>query len=105
MTPTRRAHLALAAWLFAAPASAQTEVRVAHLPVQPGQKVEVLDDEGRQVHGRIRALSDVTLTLERANEVFEIPVAKIAQIARPADSLANGALIGLEAGAAFGLLV
>jgi hypothetical protein len=104
MTPIHRAQFVLAASLLAAPAFAQTEIPAAHLLVQPGQKVEVLDDKGQEVRGRIRALSAVTLTLERANDVIEVPVARITQLSRPADSLANGALIGFGAGAAFGLL-
>ena len=103
MTPTLRALVALASSLCAAPVFGQTDAHVSRL-VERGQTVEVRDDDGREVRGRIRALSSVTMTLEVADDVFEIPVAKIIRITRPADSLANGALIGLGAGAAFGLL-
>jgi ribosomal protein L30/L7E len=103
MTPTLRALVVLTGSLCAVPALAQTDTPLARL-VERGQTVEVRDDDGREVRGRIRAVSAATMTLEGADDVFEIPVAKITRIARPADSLADGALIGFSAGAVFGLL-
>ena len=64
----------------------------------------MIDDQGQEIHGKVRTMSSTILTLDRNGSATEIPLDRIAQIARPNDGLGNGALIGLGAGAAFGLL-
>ena len=97
-------HVAFAVSLLASPALAQTEGPIVSALVKPGQTVEVIDDQGQEIRGKVRTLSAATLTLDRAGQPTEIPFERITQIARPGDGLGNGALIGLGAGAAFGLL-
>lgn len=104
MTITLPVRLALAACLVASPAFAQTEGPIVSALVKRGQTVEVIDDQGQETRGKVRTLSATTLTLDRAGKATEIPFERITQIARPSDSLANGALIGLGAGVAFGIL-
>lgn len=104
MTRTRIVPLALAMSLCASPVLAQTGGGVLTALVKEGQTVDVIDELGSETHGKIRGLSLATLTLERAGTLTEIPVERITQIARPSDSLANGAVIGLAAGVAFGIL-
>ncbi len=103
MTRTRIVRLALAMSLGASPVLAQTDGVLTGL-VKQGQTVDVIDEQGREMHGKVNFLSPATLTLDRAGMLTEIPVARITQIARPNDSLANGALIGLAAGVTFGIL-
>ena len=104
MTPTFHVRLALAASLLASPAFAQTEGPIVSSLVKRGQTVEVIDDQGQEIRGKVRALSADALTLDRKGTPTDIPFERITQIARPNDGLGNGALIGLGAGAAFGLL-
>ena len=104
MTSTFHVRLALAASLLASPAFAQTEGPIVSSLVKRGQTVEVIDDQGQEIRGKVRALSAEALTLDRKGTPTDIPFARITQIARPNDGLGNGALIGLGAGLAFGLL-
>lgn len=105
MTPMSCVRLGLATCLLASPAFAQTEGPIVSALVKRGQTIEVIDDQGQETVGKVRTLSSSILTLDRNGTSTEIPFERIAQIARPTDGLANGALIGLGAGAAFGLLV
>lgn len=96
--------LALVALLVAAPSQAQTTpLRLDDL-IQMGQKIEVIDDQGRETKGRVSVLSDTSVTISADRQLTVIPFAHITRIARPNDSLANGALIGFGSGAALGLL-
>jgi hypothetical protein len=96
--------LALVALLVAAPSQAQTTpLRLDDL-IQMGQKIEVIDDQGRETKGRVSVLSDTSVTISADRQLTVIPFAHITRIARPNDSLANGALIGFGTGAALGLL-
>lgn len=104
MTPMSCVRLGLATCLLTSPAFAQTEGPIVSALVKRGQTVDVIDDQGHETRGKIRTLSSTILTLDRNGTSTEIPFERIAQIARPTDGLANGALIGLGAGAAFGLL-
>jgi hypothetical protein len=104
MTPMLRARLVLAASLLASPAFAQSDGASMRTLVKLGQTLEVIDDQGQEVRGRVRSLSADALTLDRKGTQTEIPFQRITQIARPNDNLANGALIGLGAGVAFGLV-
>ena len=90
--------------LVAAPSQAQTTpLRLDDL-IQMGQKIEVIDNQGRETKGRVSGLSDTSVTISADRQLTVIPFAHITQIARPNDSLANGALIGFGTGAALGLL-
>jgi hypothetical protein len=96
--------LALAACLAAAPALAQTDAAGIGLLVKPGQRVDVTDDSGHETRGKVQKLSGGMVSIVADGKVTDIPVDRIAQIARPGDTLANGALFGLAAGATVGLL-
>ncbi len=104
MTPMLQARLVLAASLIASPAFAQSDGASIRTLVKLGQTLEVIDEQGQEVRGKVRALSADALTLDRKGTQTEIPFERITQIARPNDGLGNGALIGLGAGVAFGLL-
>jgi hypothetical protein len=103
MTIALRASVLLAICLAVAPVQAQPPPLLGEV-VRKGQTVEVIDDEGREITGKVSLVSQAALHLVRDGTATEIAFARITQIARPTDSLANGALIGLAAGAAFGVL-
>ena len=103
MTIALRAPILLATCLAVSPAYAQPSSLLGEV-VRKGQTVEVIDDEGREITGKVSLVSQAALHLVSDGTATEIPFARITQIARPTDSLANGALIGLAAGAAFGVL-
>lgn len=104
MTITLQVRLVLAACLAATPVLAQSEQPCPGDVLKEGQSVEVIDDQGREIKGKVGAMSLVTVRLVRDGMTTEIPLDRIMQISRPPDSLANGALIGLAGGAAFGIL-
>jgi len=104
MTITVRVRLVLAACLVATPVLAQSELPRPVELLKEGQSVEIIDDQGREVRGKVGVMSVGTVRLVRDGRVTEIPFDRITQISRPPDSLANGALIGLASGAAFGLI-
>jgi hypothetical protein len=103
MTIALRASVVLAICLAVAPVHAQPPSPLGEV-VRKGQTVEVIDDEGREITGKVSLVSQAALHLVRDGTAMEIPFARITQIARPTDSLADGALIGLAAGAAFGVV-
>jgi hypothetical protein len=71
--------------------------------VKEGQQVRITDDKGQEWRGRISALAADGLTVvTRDRQRTDIAYGSILRIDRPEDSLANGALIGLGAGAALG---
>jgi len=72
--------------------------------VKDGQKVSITDDQGQQFNGRIGTMSPNGLTLVVDGKSVDVPYDRIVRVDRPNDSLANGALIGLGAGAALGLV-
>jgi hypothetical protein len=104
MMTTLRVSLVLAAYLVASPVSAQGQRLILGEMVRQGQTVEVIDDHGRQINGKVSTLSTAAVRIVRDGKMTEIPFENIAQIARPADSLANGAWIGFASGAAFGAI-
>lgn len=70
--------------------------------VMPGDRISVVDVTGREVRGRVGALSrdSVTLLTEAGSQTFgEVAVATIRQ--RHADSLTNGAIIGAVGATAY----
>jgi hypothetical protein len=106
-----RAMAVVAAVVIAAavrPAAAQ-DTPVAHtfeqlqILVQPSDTLTVTDDAGRQLRGRLLELSRTTLVLEVYGERTELTPDAVRTIKqRRSDSLRNGALWGLVAGAAYG---
>ena len=85
-------------------ASAQSDADRIRQRVKEGQKVRITDDQGREWHGRIDTLTPDNLTVvTHDRQRTDLPYGTILRIDRPHDSLANGALIGLASGAAFGL--
>ena len=85
-------------------ASAQTDADEIRRRVKDGQKVFVLDDQGRELKGRIGELSADSLMLLVGPDRTELPYNRIVRIDRPRDGVANGMLIGLGIGAGFGLV-
>ena len=84
--------------------SAQSDADRIRQRVKEGQEVRITDDQGREWHGRIDALTPDNLTVvTHDRQRTDLAYGTILRIDRPHDSLANGALIGLAAGAAFGL--
>jgi hypothetical protein len=87
-------------------ASAQSDADRIRQRVKEGQKVRITDDQGREWHGRVGTFTPDNLTVVTDDrERNDFPYGTILRIDRPHDSLANGALIGLASGAAFGLAV
>jgi hypothetical protein len=85
--------------IAASPAAAQTgPSRIAGL-VKNGQKVSIIDDEGRELEGRIDGLSADSLGVVVNGRRTDLPFERIVRIDHPHDGLGNGALIGLASGA------
>ena len=85
--------------------SAPSDATAIRQRVKENQKVRVIDDQGREWHGRIAALTPDTLTLvTRDRQRKDVPYGTILRIDRPHDGLANGAAIGFVSGAMLGLL-
>lgn len=72
--------------------------------VKLGQTVDIIDDQGRETHGKVTLATLKSISLDRDGLVTQIPVEHITQIARPKDGLANGAWIGFGVGAGLGFL-
>ena len=86
-------------------ATDQSDADAIRQRVKEGEKVRITDEHGREWQGRISALAPDKLVLfTREREQRDMPYATILRIDRPRDGLGNGALIGLGAGAALGLL-
>jgi hypothetical protein len=69
-----------------------------------GDKVWVTDAQGREVQGKIHSLSPDALTLEARTPLSFVPSdVRVIQERRP-DSVKNGALIGMGAGMAVGIV-
>ena len=79
--------LALVALLVAAPSQAQTTPHPLDDLIEMGQKIEVIDDQGRETKGRVSVLSDTSVTISADRQLTVIPFAHITRIARPNDSL------------------
>lgn len=100
--------LGVGLWAGASTAEAQGvagTLRELQLLVRPGEKVTVTDTRGHEVRGRIETLTSSALVIEYQSERLEWTEAEITSVRQVRnDSLANGALIGLAAGAGFGLV-
>ncbi len=104
MIPMIRAGSVALAVLFASsPCLAQTDVENIRTRVKVGQKVSVTDESGEVINGRIGAITADGLSMQADGKSADVRFDRIVRIDRPNDSLANGALIGLGAGAALGL--
>ncbi len=70
-----------------------------------GDAVVVTEMDGRKASGRLTNLSAASMTILRGGTPIELPSASVRAVSiRERDSLANGALIGLAAGMAFGAI-
>ena len=87
-----------------AAASAQTDAAEIRRRVEDGQKIVIVDDQGRELKGRIAGLRADALTLLVARHRTDVPYDRIVRIDRPRDGVWEGALIGLGIGAGLGLI-
>jgi hypothetical protein len=105
MILTTRVHCIALAVLFASSSAlAQTDAENIRARVKDGQKVSITDDQGQEFKGRIGILSTNALNIVADGKSVDVPYDRIVRVDRPNDSLANGALIGLGAGAALGFI-
>ena len=96
---TRIASIMFVALFVSVPAIAQPDTETIRARLKEGQKVSVTTDSGSELNGTIRDLSTDSLSIQAGSERTPVPFARIIRIDRPRDTLANGALIGLGAGA------
>jgi hypothetical protein len=97
MTPSAPAAALVITMLACSPAAAQTSGERIPDTVKTGQKVSVIDQDGRQIDGRVEGITEEALRVSLRKGSEEIPLSRIVRIDRP-DSLKNGALIGLGVG-------
>ena len=86
-------------------ASAQSDADQIRRRVKDGQKVIIVDDQGRRLTGRIGELRPDTLMLLVGRDRTELPYDRIVKIDRPKDGVWDGAGKGLGIGAGLGLLL
>jgi len=84
-----------------AAAAGQAE-RVADI-VQTGQRVLIVDDQGRRLEGRVELASAETIRVSTRAGGEDVANDRIVRIEKP-DGLKNGALIGLGVGLGFGVV-
>ena len=94
--------LSFVLFTYCQPVWAQETTQIPAL-VKDGQKVVVTDTQGRELAGKIEGIDEGSLRLLVGDQSTELRFADIVRIDRPHDTLANGALIGLGIGAAWGL--
>lgn len=86
MTRTIVTYPVLLVSLFASsPASAQTDAERIQARVKPGQDVSIMDDQGREVTGEIRALGADALTMLVDGTTADVAYDRIVRIDRPND--------------------
>lgn len=109
----KRCHMAILTAIFwcAVPGMEQAAAQQAssfeqlQLLVKPGDTVVVIDMEGRSTKGKIENLSRESLRLKSGGAISEFGQRDAVEIKqRRADSLANGALIGVAVGGGIGAL-
>ena len=93
-TPMRVVILAFVALAPAAAAAQGTPAPLEQL-VKRGEKVVVVDDAGREIEGRIEAVSSEVLGLRVHGQPVDLAVDRVVRVDRPRDGLGNGALIGM----------
>jgi hypothetical protein len=71
--------------------------------VQAGQRVLIVDDQGRRLDGRVELVSDETVRVSTRAGSDDVANHRIVRIEKP-DGLKNGALIGLGVGLGFGVV-
>lgn len=86
------------------PAHAQSPEGAINAAVKDGEKVRITADGGREFRGRIVAHGPHGLTVANRGERADVPYEQITRIDRQADSLLNGALIGLGIGVGLGVI-
>ena len=96
MTRSLPAVLVLAI-LASSPAVAQTGGERIPDVLKKGLTVSIIDEEGRQIDGRVQGISGDTIRVSVRQGSQEVPLDRIVRIDRP-DSLRNGAFIGLGVG-------
>ena len=97
MTTSAPAVAVVLAMLVASPIAAQTTGERVPDAVKKGLAVSIIDDQGRQIDGRVEGVSEETIRVSLGKGSEEIRVDRIVRIDRP-DSLRNGTLIGLGFG-------
>jgi hypothetical protein len=91
------AAVTIALFLVCGTAAGQTSANDLRDRLKEGQKVDVTDEQGRELRGRIVNLTADSLTLTRGADRQLVPYAQIVKIDR-VDDLRNGALVGLGVG-------
>ena len=87
---------------LASPSPAMAQAYGESIPsaVRGGLKVSIVDDEGRQIDGRVMDVSAEGIRLSLKGTSEEIRLDRIVRIDKP-DGLKNGALVGLGVGLSF----
>jgi hypothetical protein len=85
-------------------ASARTDADEIRQRVKEGQKIFLVDDQARELTGRIGELRADALVLLVGRDRTDVPYDRILRIDRPRDGLLDGTLIGFGTGAGLGLL-
>jgi hypothetical protein len=97
MTPSTSAAALVLAMLVASPIAAQTSNERIPDVVKKGLAVSIIDDDGRQIDGRVEGISEEAIRVSVRKTSEEVPLSKIVRIDRP-DGLRNGTLVGLGFG-------
>jgi hypothetical protein len=97
MTSSAPATALVLAILVSSPVVAQTSGERIPDVVKKGLTVSIVDEEGRQIDGRVEGISEETIRVSLRKGSEEVPLDRIVRIDRP-DSLRNGAFIGLGLG-------
>ena len=85
-------------------ASAQTAADEIRRRLKDGQTIFIVDDQGRELKGRVAGLTADALMLRVGRDRTDVPYDRILRIDRPHDGVLDGTLIGLGVGAGLGLL-
>ena len=85
-------------------ATAQTEADEIRRRVREGQKIVVVDEQGRELRGRIGELKPDALTLLVGRDRTDVSYDRILRIDRPRDGVSDGAIKGLTVGVVMGLV-
>lgn len=97
MTPSGTAAAVLACAVTLTPLSAAAQDQSPRLDqlVTRGEKIVVVDDEGREIEGRVESISSAILGLRVNGQPVELAIDRVVRADRPRDGLGNGALIGM----------